>query len=1670
MSQEIYNKTVFKRFFEKNDSRVLAWAENVFDKVANPGILPLFIKKDSEDFESYWKSVCHLFALVVLYSRQFNEIDTNKILFELFIENRGLVTDGVDSSEQMQYLFENYVEEYRKRGRLDIVAKEGVILGELLRLIQYKDTNEFIFALLMARDTGWTMGYSSPTWNRTDTVLNITKAYEKSVSVKDLSKYPLLNSTGINIVEDRDNEGNLIQAMTFVGNSRVGISSEEDMSKLIVISENLPYQISFKIKISDTSSDQQIKFGVQVYDELKRPMSCIEAYTDPNLGGKSIETNNFVKNDGNLMIPQANIYYECRATISKVNRSFSEEVQLNFLNGRGLKFQEGARYLSLELVQDRTNVEKALSNIFIYDIKIKPVYLPFYQGFLGEKNIIASFFENNSLTSNDEIKRFTETYLIACKNVLSLEEIYANELTTVVFKVFSDRKTYIEGVIISVNGMTLTTDRNGEVSVALYPGNYLIDVEKDKYNKIEDQPITVNQQDDDQLIYITLEGTLYERKITFSVIDDETGLPISQANIAFNGEFKNTTDDGTAVFLAYPGIYSYSVTKKDYYLIERSVNIEDDRLIEVRLISIPMFELTFNVKDDGNPIRDALVTVTNGKDITYSVNTNAEGQAIIDRIVEGDYSYSVEKTNYIPTKSSGTIHINEDRTFEVELNPIPTYVATIVVNDSNIITGSKTPIEGATVSFGGFVKTTNAKGQAQFTLQEGSYNYSVSYTSQYQKKEGSVVLNENKQINVDLVQGSKNLTVQVVGLNETPLAGATVTIDHYNNQEISSISPQTTGSDGRVTFQVINGTFSGKVVYTPNPDQYGEKSFTVTVSNVDKSTVVNLSLIEYAVSVSVSEERLETSGFVNSVGATVIIKNQQTEETVSQKTTGSTGRASFNLPLGSYIAKATKTNYSTESAQSSRSFDITGDSTQTTNISLQLVLKTKSFNFVVVDESGGRVPNATVYIGSTAFYANSNGEGSASNIKYGSYTVTIRATNYQDGEDSLTVNDSTQQTVTFRLQTKRSELTVSVKESSQNKAIVGARVYLYDSSGSPLQNAQTSSNGTVVFKDLKAGNYYVEASKAGYIESNRQSITLQNGEPNNTTILLNYNLINYTITVYKDGQVSTSSRISGKVILGDGSTYTTFEASSFPYTMQIPEEILLKDIISTVTDDECIPLENVGVDYLDESGQKFYLWSALKLRFSSKSSYYTINSGITYWEGTTLYVQGPNLNSSLNRDIRASFANNSQLQSIVQWPKKTTINSPSSMFKGCSGLRTIASGSPYMSGNISYMFQDCISLESISAGLLDNLTNSTDCSYAFANTKIRSVPSYFFPLFMKKHFHTFDGCSSLTSIGEGCCGRGGVDDDFTSTFRNCTSLSNVNSSPFSRSSDAYLMGFTFAGCTGLVSVTSSLVSNCRNVTSFYGFFSGCTQLSTARMSMFSNKPKLTSLQEVFYKCKQWNSNNIDAPVPSTVTNLVAAFQETGVTEISGLKPSGGFVNVTSFYCTFKGSQVSFIPAEFFANAGKCTSWYQCFANCLNLRDISSRYSTKKAGVVLVSYTARMVNWFNNTLISKASLTKVNLESMFNGCSNLKLCNSNEVVSLWESSNLDVNLNMNYMFYNCSQLVGAIDFGCLDTSTSTNYLWPVSLFKSTSGGEGATISHTQTYRGTKITAFGESGWN
>lgn len=1629
MAEEIYNRTIFKRFFEKNDPAVLAWAENVLAKVGGTGILPIYIKKDSEDFKAYWGSICHLFALIVLYSRQYNEIDTNKILFELFIENRGLVTNEITTLEQMQYLFDNYVEEYRKRGRIDIVSKEGAILGELLRLIQYQNLDEFIFALLMSRDTGWAMGYSSPTWNRTDTVLNITKGYETTVSVQDLSKYPLINPTGVVIVKDTDNDGSPIQAMSFTGNTVTGISSTNDKSKLLIVSEDLTYQIQFKVKVSGTT-DQKLHFGVQVYDQLQRPMQCVEAFAIEGQSPK--ESNNFVKNtdggNGNLNFPIANVYYQCTGIISKVNRSFSEELKLNFPYGRGLKFQSGAKYLSLELTQDRTTVANAITGVYIYDIKIKPIFLPFYQGYLGEKNIIASYFKNNSLSSENTVKQFIENYLISYKNIFGGTEILKNELVLVRFKTFTGKGVYVQGATITVNNNTLTTDINGEATLQLYPGDYLMSVEKDKFLPIINQTLSIYEQKE-QIVYIPLAGELYERKITFAV-RDANNLPVAGATILFNEKFATTGSDGTAVFYAFPGLYAYTVEKDRYYKVEKSVLVQDDMIEEVTLLVIPLYTLTFIVKNGETPVPEAIVTI-GGK----TAQTDSTGTAVIQEILGGNYTYSVEKKDWLPVSSP--ITVNEDATINIALSPVPTYDITFLVNDYNPTTGLKTPLQGATASYAGITKETGSDGTAVFIVKQATYDYVVSYPG-HVGQQGSHLAQADTIITIDLPQNQYETTIKVLGVNNIPISGATVSI---GNQTL------VTQSNGTVVFNLTNGSYEYRVNYT----EYHEQQGNFTVANESQEIVVNLDQKKYQITFTVREE-----GSI-SVGATVVLGD-------SSIITNSLGQAIFSVPIGTYSFSVSKTNYITQTG----SIDMIG---LPVSREINLVKKSSVVTFSVWDDSGNPVSGATIVVAGQTASTGGNGKREFT-IKVGSYDYTVsKLPDYQEQSGRVVVTENNQN-VNVYLSNKVYNIIVTVK-TPKSRNISGALVSI---SG---KQAYTASNGQATLTNFKNGTYAMSVSATGYSMSSSNVVV--SGADRYVDVVLEYSLTSSTISVMKEGSALTGQTVYISVYDRHGDFYNSSSETTNNYgrvSFTGPSGGIGR---VSINNSECVAFTDVSVS--TGSSATFYLWKALILKSSNTSS---IPSGL----GSADYDFEPNIypyrlrccpgaknnpSSISSRILSISCSGMSSIQAILQWPGSFTLSGNTGVFKNCTNLSSIASGSPRISGSVRQWFMGCTSLTSIPNGLFVNMTGN-DATEAFRGcSRLTSTGSgALVPLGTIYHNSMFRDCTGLTSIGDSLFGKGGGTDDFHAVFMGCTSLTNAgnfnsSNSPFKRSTEALYMQWTFADCSRMTIATLLWFRYCTKIISFQGCFERCTSLNEGySMAMFSYATSVQNFNTTFYGCTLLGDP--DAEFPKSTLTIDGVFENCrNITSLENCTLA--YHNkLTSMQNAFKGTSVTKVPFNFLNSCYSLTSAKGAFQNCTNLTEFGwQRYYEARPVITGVSHRIRVCNQFANTAFYSTNYPTLDCTSMFEGCINLVVGTNPYAttpwrIMLWVSNGKGVGrVNVNRMFYGCSKLGNIPGYETDYSTAGTNF---VQMTDSTNNN---ITSHQNTFTGTNVAGSVPSGW-
>ena len=96
-----YDKSIFREI-ELYSPAHIKWTTSVLNKLRSTGILPTFIQKD-KDFDSFWGWICHFFAVIVIYGRQFLDIFIDKDLFWEFLKQKDLYRDTrVDLYENLE--------------------------------------------------------------------------------------------------------------------------------------------------------------------------------------------------------------------------------------------------------------------------------------------------------------------------------------------------------------------------------------------------------------------------------------------------------------------------------------------------------------------------------------------------------------------------------------------------------------------------------------------------------------------------------------------------------------------------------------------------------------------------------------------------------------------------------------------------------------------------------------------------------------------------------------------------------------------------------------------------------------------------------------------------------------------------------------------------------------------------------------------------------------------------------------------------------------------------------------------------------------------------------------------------------------------------------------------------------------------------------------------------------------------------------------------------------------------------------------------------------------------------------------------------------------------------------------------------------------------------------
>ena len=457
-NNDIYEQTDFKNFFDVNDIHVLGWAFNVLEKLYELGILPRYVKRDytpdSKDFIDYWLTVTHFFALIVYMARQFEDIPANATLFNMFIEEKGLAFSGNETQVQRDYLFANYINEFRKRGTKNITDDEGVVNGEFLRLINYKTVDEFLFFNLVRQDLGWCCDVSSPMWTGTEQIVNAMKAYEYPPSVENVLAYPLIGDFSDENIVDLNgykwlelpqtpgtvngvsiSDGKLLlqngypvllekRGSLLLENSTLSLKNQ-----LLKISPAISYEIYFRVisTSTDATANDNLSFGVKGYTGSLDEVDFVNARTD------TIQ-NSFFDLATPRVLYKVGVEYWMRGVILAADEPLRESASLNFRNGVPLKANKNVRYFTPIVTQA---FEEGCKTLLIRDIKVKPLNLSVERGFFESILPVVTYFYNNSGKDNSYVKNFTERYLIGYKNNILLPT-YLSDVTVTLFKLSTE--------------------------------------------------------------------------------------------------------------------------------------------------------------------------------------------------------------------------------------------------------------------------------------------------------------------------------------------------------------------------------------------------------------------------------------------------------------------------------------------------------------------------------------------------------------------------------------------------------------------------------------------------------------------------------------------------------------------------------------------------------------------------------------------------------------------------------------------------------------------------------------------------------------------------------------------------------------------------------------------------------------------------------------------------------------------------------------------------------------------------------------------------------------------------------------------------------------------------------------------------------------------------------
>lgn len=524
---------------------------------------------------------------------------------------------------------------------------------------------------------------------------------------------------------------------------------------------------------------------------------------------------------------------------------------------------------------------------------------------------------------------------------------------TVTFHVTDEKGGVVPYANVMMDNRTTTTNLQGVASLSARNGNYPYTIEKLGYDEYSGSVVVDGR---DKEVYPELEFKVWT--ITVIVKDKENQLIPNVIVKVNNGEYL-TNQHGEAEIPLVNGEYPVTIEKTGYDTLQGEIKVNNQNADVTFEMDFFLYNVEFNISqvNQGNPAEGATIKIEGQPGV---LNVNGSGQATI-KLKSGNYSYTVQKKGY--DDLTGSFNVEGQDTFIQRTLVLKHYNVVITVLDSD----NSSPAQGAAVNINGSSYSTNERGQAVVSLQNGTYPYTVTKSGYYDGSSSVTVLDSDNSSVISLKARLYNVIMTVKNPLKEPIKGATV--------EINATSYQTQ-DNGEVSLQLKNGTYPFTVVANGMDDYLGELE---VVSADIPSFPVNMEYSKYNIV------------FLVQTDEGVAIENANIHINEKDYQTSQGGLVTVRLSDGQYPYTVTKEGY----VQTQGNVEVSGSNK---NVLAQLTPISYNITFVVKDNmaSPNLLQGVSIDIENEDKTVTTNASGEVIiSLKAGKYTASFMKNSYK---------------------------------------------------------------------------------------------------------------------------------------------------------------------------------------------------------------------------------------------------------------------------------------------------------------------------------------------------------------------------------------------------------------------------------------------------------------------------------------------------------------------------------------------------------------------------------------------------------------------------------------------------------------------------------------------------